>query len=121
MPKGSLFQYKPRLSGTHSCQLCLLELNRKEAFSHPVPFMGKAIPPHPLEYSLSLFIRVLRMSASCFSGISLLSLHIMAQHIVGRIAEHFPDVFFGNPVGQGDCRSERIAGHLGGQTLGNPT
>ena len=83
--------------------------------------MKRAIPPHPLEYSLSLFIRVLLMSASYFSGISLQSLHIMAQHIVGRIAEHFPNVFFGNPVSQGDCRSECIAGHLGGQTLGNPT
>lgn len=61
------------------------------------------------------------MSASCLLGIPLQSLHIMAQHVVGRIAEHFPDVFFRNPVGQGDCRSERIAGHLGGQTLGNPT
>lgn len=34
----------------------LLEKNRKEAFWNPVPFIGKAIPPHPLEYSLSLFI-----------------------------------------------------------------
>lgn len=61
------------------------------------------------------------MSALCLFRNSSLSLHIMAQHIVGKITEHFPDVFFGNPVGQGNCRSERIAGHLGGKPLGNPT
>ena len=64
---------------------------------------------------------ILYISASCFLGIPLQSLHIMAQHIFGRIAEHFPDVFFGNPVGQSDCRSERIASHLGGKPLGNPS
>ena len=78
------------------------------------------LPPHLLEYSLSLYQGIV-CSTSYLSGIPFLSLHIMAQHIVGRIAKHFPDVFFGNPVGQGDCRSKCIAGHLGGQTLGNPT
>lgn len=61
------------------------------------------------------------MFASCLSGIPLLNLHIMAQHIIGRITEHFPNVFFGNPVGLSDCHSKRIAGYLGGQTLGNST
>ena len=77
---------------------------------------------HHICWSIAFhFIRVLYVSTLYLSGIPFLSLHIMAQHVVGRIAEHFPDVFFRNPVGQGDCRSERIAGHLGGQTLGNPT
>lgn len=60
------------------------------------------------------------MSASCLSGIPLLSLYIMEQHIVGRITEHFPDVLFGNPVGQGNCCSERMPGHMDGQPLAYP-